>query len=189
LNNFLYVLYLYLLIISLVRVRCPVLPAPFASAAAVLPAPPASTASSAAKVPFLILLRDFVPRPPPLPQLPLTPSLRLRFDRLLHLSRSRVSSFMTSVMWRQCQRCTAPLPGPLLCLRCCRLCRASDAVDCAVPPPRPQLMDSVAPHVATGGVVAVDDRLDQLVDSVQVRQYRSKYWTLLSERKYFFFSG
>jgi hypothetical protein len=50
-------------------------------------------------------------------------------------------------------------------------------------------MDSVAPHVATGGVVAVDDRLDQLVDSVQVRQYRSKYWTLLSERKYFFFSG
>jgi hypothetical protein len=125
LNNFLYVLYLYLLIISLVRVRCPVLPTPSASAAPVLPAPPASTASSAARVPLLILLHDFVPRPPPLPQLPLTPSLRLRFDHLLHLSRSRVSSFTTSAMWRQCQRCTAPLPGPLLCLRRCRLCCAS----------------------------------------------------------------
>jgi hypothetical protein len=43
---------------------------------------------------------------------------------------------------------------------------ASAAVDCAAaPPPRPQLVDSVAPLVATGGVVAVSNRLEQLADS------------------------
>jgi hypothetical protein len=40
---------------------------------------------------------------------------------------------------------------------------ASAVINCAaVPPPRPQLVESVA----TGGVVAVSDRLEQLADSV-----------------------